>query len=125
MNATPNLDEAKASTESGTLADAFRLIISHDQAEEKSLIARLGEESSQLRAVIEKKEQTINEALTAYPRTNEVAATGHAALSEIQLKDRMKIDLLAQLLVLCRQSLEQKDDFLDHIDEVDDSDAED
>ncbi|PWA58293.1 hypothetical protein CTI12_AA398590 [Artemisia annua] len=88
MNGTPNLDEARASTESGILADAFRLIISHDKAEEKSLIARLGEESSQLRAVIEKKEQTINEASITYQRFNVLAATGHDALAEIQLKDR-------------------------------------
>lgn len=124
MNGTPNLDEAKASTESGTLADAFRLIITHDKAEEKSLIARLGEESSQLRAVIQKKEQTIDEASITYPRTNVVAATGHDALSEIQLKDRRKLDLLAQLLVLCRESLEEKDALLERLDEAEDFDGE-
>ena len=59
MAATPNIDELKAATESGKLADAFRVLIINDKAEEKSFIGRIGEESSQLRDVIEKKEQTI------------------------------------------------------------------
>ncbi|PWA84760.1 hypothetical protein CTI12_AA131850 [Artemisia annua] len=96
-----------------------------DCSEEKSLIARLGEESSQLRAVIEKKEQTINEASITYQRFNVLAATGHDALAEIQLKDRRKLDLLAQLLVLCRESLEEKDQLLEQLDEAEASDDED
>ena len=62
MAETPNLDKAKAATESEKLIDAFKLLVTHDKAEEQSFIARIGEESSQLRAVIEKKAQTINEA---------------------------------------------------------------
>lgn len=124
MAATPNLDEAKAATESGKLVDAFKLLVAHDKAEEQSFIARIGEESSQLRAVIEKKAQTINEAAITYSRFNVVAATGQDCLLEIQLKDRRKLDLLAQLLVLSRQSLEEKDGLLEQLDEAEDSDDE-
>ncbi|PWA61253.1 Cysteine synthase A [Artemisia annua] len=98
MASTPNLNELKAATESGKLADEFKLLIIHDKAEEQSLIGRLGEESSQLRAVIEKKEQTISEAATSFTRFNVVAATGYDCLMEIQMKDSRKLDLLAQLL---------------------------
>ena len=125
MAGTPNLDEAKATTESGKLVDAFRLLISHDKVEEGSLIARLGEESNQLRAVIQKKEHIINEAAVTCSRFNVVAATGHDSLREIQLKDRRKLDLLAQLLVLCRQSLEEKEEMLEKLDEAESSDDED
>ena len=125
MAATPNLDEAKAATESGKLGDAFRLLISHDKVEEQSFISRIGEESSQLRAVIEKKEKTIDEAAITCSRFDVVAATCHDALKEIQLKDRRKLDLLAQLLVLSRQSLEEKQQMLEKLDEVEDSDDDD
>lgn len=118
MSATPNLDEAKAATETGELIDAFRLLVTHDKAEEESFIARMGEESSQLRAVIEKKDQTIQETFLTYSRFNPVATTGHSSLLEIQLKDRRKLDLLAQLLLLSRQSLEEKDELLERLDEA-------
>ena len=124
MAETPNLDEAKAATESNKLVDSFKLLITHDKVEEQSFIARIGEESSQLRAVIEKKAQTINEAAIAYSRFNVVAATGQDCLLEIQLKDRRKLDLLAQLLVLSRQSLEEKEGLLQQLDEGEDSDDE-
>ena len=55
MSATPNLDELKVATNTGKLVDAFRLLITHDKAEEEGFIARIGEESSQLREVIIKK----------------------------------------------------------------------
>lgn len=121
MAGTPNLDEMKAATESGKLVDAFKLLITHDKAEERSLIARIGEESSQLREVIKMKEQTIEEATISVTHFHFVAATGHDCLLEIQLKDRRKLDLLAQLLVLCRQSLEEKDELLERMDEADQS----
>ena len=49
MTSTPNIDELKAATESGKLVDAYRLFIVHGKTEEQSLIARISEESSQLR----------------------------------------------------------------------------
>lgn len=121
MSSTPNIDEMKAATESGKLSDAFRLLILQDIAEEKKLIERMGEESSILRETVAKKEQTIDEAGRLFTRFNAVAATGEYALREIQLKDRRKIDLLAQLLVLCRRSLSEKEEFLEDLDEVDES----
>ncbi|PWA71718.1 ran-binding protein 6 [Artemisia annua] len=121
---TPNLDELKALTESGKLVDAFKLLIIHDKAEEESFIARMGEESSQLRLVIEKKHETIDEAAYSFTRFNVVAATGEDALREIQLKDRRKLDLLSQLLVLCRESLEEKKEFLEKLDDAAASDDE-
>ena len=124
MSATPNIDELKSLTETGKLVDAFKLLITHDKAEEEGFIARMGEESSQLRAVIDKKRQTIDEAAINYSRFNVVAATGHDAMLEIQLKDRRKLDLLAQLLVLCRESLEQKNELLEMMDEAASSDDE-
>ena len=124
MAATPNIDELKAATESGKLADAFRVLLINDKAEEKSFIGRIGEESSQLRSVIEKKEQTITEASSLFPPFTVVAATGYNILIEIQMKDPRKLDLLDQLLLLSRESLEEKDKFLEDLEdaEVDDED---
>lgn len=118
MADTPNLNEMKDVTESAKLVDAFKLLIMHDKAEEKSFIARIGEESSQLRAVIEKKEQTVNEVATSFTRFNVMAETGHHCLLEVQQKDCRKLDLLAQLLVLSRQSLEEKDELLERLEEA-------
>ena len=122
MAATPNLNELKDATESGKLVDAFKLLITHDKAEEQSFIGRIGEESSQLRAVIEKKEQTLTEAASSFTRFNVVAATAQACLMEIQMKDRRKLDLLAQLLLLSRQSMEEKDELLERIEQAEEGD---
>ena len=53
-----------------------------------------------------------------------MAATGYNILMEIQMKDRRKLDLLAQLLLLSRESLEEKDKLLEDLEdaEVDDED---
>ena len=123
MAATPNLDELRAATESGKIADAFRLLINQDKAEDESFIARMGEESSQLRAVIEKKEQTLTEAAAAFTSFNPVTATAQAGLREIQLKNRMKLDLLGQLLVLSRQSFREKEELLERLDDAEDDDT--
>jgi hypothetical protein len=118
MADTPNLNEMKDATESGKLVDAFKLLVTHDKAEEISFIARIGEESSQLRAVIDKKEKTVTEVATSFARFNVVAETGRQCLLEVQQKDRRKLDLLAQLLVLSRQSLEEKDELLEKLEEA-------
>ena len=118
MADTPNLNEMKDATESGKLVDAFKLLVTHDKAEEISFIARIGEESSQLRAVIEKKEKTVTEVATSFTRFNDVAETGGQCMLEVQQKDRRKLDLLAQLLVLSRQSLEEKDELLERLEEA-------
>lgn len=118
MADTPNLNEMKDATESGKLVDAFKLLVTHDKAEEISFIARIGEESSQLRAVIDKKEKTVTEVATSFARFNAVAETGRQCLLEVQQKDRRKLDLLAQLLVLSRQSLEEKDQLLEKLEEA-------
>ena len=118
MADTPNLNEMKDATESGKLVDAFKLLVTHDKAEEISFIARIGEESSQLRAVIDKKEKTVTKVATSFTRFNAMAETGHQCLLEVQQKDRRKLDLLAQLLVLSRQSLEEKDELLEKLEEA-------
>lgn len=125
MAATPNLDEMKAATESGKLVDAFKLLVTHDKAEEQSFISRIGEEASQLRAIIDKKEQTLHEVAISFTRFNVVGATGQDGLLEIQLKDRRKLDLLAQLLVLSRESLQEKDVILEKLDEAEAEDTDD
>lgn len=125
MAETPNLNELKAATETGKLADAFKLLIMHDKAEEESLIARIGEESSQMRAVIEKKSRTMDETAVSYTRFHAVASTGHDCLMEIQQYDRRKLDLMAQLLLLSRQSMEAKNVLLERIEEAESSDDED
>ena len=122
MADTPNLNELKDATESVKLGDAFKLLITHDKADEQSFIGRIGEESSQLRAVIQKKEQTLTEAASSFTRFNAVAATAQACLMEIQMKDRRKLDLLAQLLLLSRESMEEKDEFLKRIEEAEEDD---
>ena len=71
-----------------------------------------------MRAVIEKKEKTLTEVATSITRFNVVAATGHQCLLEVQEKDHRKLDLLAQLLVLSRQSLEEKDELLERLEEA-------
>ena len=116
----------KAATESGKMVDAFKLLVIHDKAEEQSFIRRIGEEASQLRAVIQKKEQTLDEVAISFTRFNVVGATGQDGILEIQLKDRRKLDLLAQLLVLSRESLQEKDVILGKLDEAEaeDSDGE-
>ena len=124
MAATPNLDELKSLTESGKLIDGFKLLIMNDKAEEEAFIARMGEESTQLREVIQKKGQTVDEVDLAFPHFNLVAASGRQAMLEIELTERRKVDLLAQLLVLCRESLRQKDELLEMLDDVDSSDEE-
>jgi hypothetical protein len=75
MAETPNMNELKAATETGKLADAFKLLILHDKVEEQSFIARIGEDSSQLRAVIEKKDRTVDEIVLNYSRFHAVAAS--------------------------------------------------
>ena len=125
MAETPNLNELKAATETGKLADAFKLLIMHDKVEEQSFIARIGEDSSQLRAVIEKKERTVDEIALNYSRFHVDAATGHDCLMEIQQNDRRKLDLMAQLLLLTRQSIELKDVLVERIEEAESSDDED
>ena len=47
-----------------------------------------------------------------------MAETGHHFLLEVQQKDRRKLDLLAQLLVLSRKSLEEKDELLERLEEA-------
>lgn len=121
---TPILDEMKNATDSGKLSDAFKLLMEHDKAEEEGFIRRLGEESTQLRAVIEKKEQTVEEIRSAFSIFNPVAFTGHDVLLEMQMKDRRKLDLLAQLLLLSRESLKEKDQHLESIEEAESSDDE-
>ena len=118
MADTPNLNEMKDATESGKLVDAFKLLVTHDKAEEISFIARIGEESSQLRAVIEKKEKTVTNVATSFTSFNAVAETGRRCLLEVQEKDHRKLDLLAQLLVLSHQSLEEKDELLEKLEEA-------
>ena len=124
MAATPILDELRSLTESGKLIDGFKLLIMNDKTEEEAFIARMGEESTQLREVIQKKGRTVDELDLAFPGFNVVAGTGRRALLEIELTERRKVDLLAQLLVLCRQSLQQKEELLEMFDDVDTSDEE-
>ena len=125
MAETPNLDEMKAVTETGKLADAFKVLIMHEKVEGNNFIARIGEESSQLREVIQKKARTIDEVALNYSRFHAVAATGHDCLMEIQQNDRRKLDLMAQLLLLTRQSIELKDVLVERIEEAESSDDED
>jgi hypothetical protein len=41
---------------------------------------------------------------------------------EIQLKDRRKLDLFAQLLLLSHESMEEKEEFLKRIEEAEEDD---
>ena len=125
MAGTPNLDEMKAATETGKLADAFKVLILHEKVEENNFIGRIGEESSQLREVILKKARTIDEVALNFSRFHAVASTGHDCLMEIQQCDRRKLDLMAQLLLLSRRSLELKDQLVERIEEAESSDDED
>ena len=121
MAATPNIDELKRAAGSEKLADAFKLLFAHDKSEEQGFLMRLGEESDQLRAVIEKREQTITEA-DSFGHFNFVAATGHDCLFVSQMRDRRKLDLLAQLLLLAREGMDEKDGHMEMIEDAEDSD---
>ena len=118
MAETPNLSELKEATGSDDVGDAVKYLIKSDKKEEKSFLIRMGEESVQLREVIEKREQTIDEA-ASFGRANHVATTGHYGLAEIQMKDRMKLDL-----VLTREGLDEKDEHVERIEEAQESDDE-
>ena len=123
MAETPNLSELKEAAGSDDVGDAVKYLIKCDKKEEKSFLIRMGEESVQLREVIEKREQTIDEA-ASFGRANHVANTGHYCLAEIQMKDRRKLDLLAQLLLLTREGLDEKDEHVERIEEAQEPDDE-
>ena len=123
MAATPNIDELKKAGGSEKLGDAFKLLIAHEKSEKQGFLMRLGEESDQLRSVIEKREQTINEA-DSFGHFNVVAATGHDCLFVTQLRDQRKLDLLAQLLLLAREGMDEKDAHVEMIEDAEDYDDE-
>ena len=76
MTGTPNLNELKQASGTDNLADAFKVLIMHDKSEEQGLIMRIGEETAQLRAVMEKREQTKTEA-NSFGVFHPVATSGH------------------------------------------------
>ena len=117
MAATPNLNEMKEVAGIDKLADAFKLLITHDKTEEEGFLMRIGEESAQLRAVMEKREQTHDEADT-FGQFHLVATAGHDCLFEIQMRDQRKLDLLAQLLILAREGVEEKEEHLERMEEA-------
>ncbi|PWA67188.1 hypothetical protein CTI12_AA318170 [Artemisia annua] len=75
--------------------------------EDEGFLIRMGDESTQLRAKLDKRTDTIDEAWSFGPN-NEVAKAGEDCLVESQVKDHRRLDLIAQLLLLTREGIEEK-----------------
>ena len=75
--------------------------------EDEGFLIRMGDESTQLRAKLDKRTCTIDEAWSFGPN-NQVAKVGEQCLLEAQVRDRRRLDLIAQLLLLTREGIEEK-----------------
>ena len=112
MAATPNLNEIKEACGSNDLADCYKFLFSHNKADDLGFLARMGQERDQLVAIMEKREQDMNESDSFGP-FHEVATDVHDCLFEMQMADRSKLELLTELLVVSREAAQAKDGFID------------
>ncbi|PWA69297.1 chorismate synthase 1, chloroplastic [Artemisia annua] len=107
MADTPNINELREACGSDELSHVFTFLESQDMTEDEGFLIRMGDESTKLRAKLDKRNDTIDEAWSFGP-DNEVAKAGEHCLVESQVKDRRRLDLIAQLLLLTREGLEEK-----------------
>ncbi|PWA51431.1 chorismate synthase 1, chloroplastic [Artemisia annua] len=107
MADTPNINELKEACGSDELSHVFTFLESQDMTEDEGFLIRMGDESTKLRAKLDKRNDTIDEAWSFGP-DNEVAKAGEHCLVESQVRDRRRLDLIAQLLLLTREGLEEK-----------------
>ena len=75
--------------------------------EDEGFLIRMGDESTQLRAKLDKRTYTMDEAWSFGPN-NEGAKVGEHHLLETQVRDRRRLDLIAQLLLMTRGGIEEK-----------------
>ncbi|PWA43512.1 hypothetical protein CTI12_AA525950 [Artemisia annua] len=107
MADTPNINELREACGSDELCHVFTFLQSQNMTEDEGFLIRMGDESTQLRAKLDKRNDTINEAYSFGP-DNEVAKAGEDCLVESQVRDHQRLDLMAQLLLLTREGLEEK-----------------
>ncbi|PWA34614.1 hypothetical protein CTI12_AA617360 [Artemisia annua] len=107
MADTPNIDELREACGSDELSHVFTFLQSQDITEDECFLIRIGDDSTQLRAKLDKRNDTIDEAFSFGP-DNEVAKAGEDCLVESQVRDHRRFDLMAQLLLLTREGIEEK-----------------
>ncbi|PWA55209.1 hypothetical protein CTI12_AA429330 [Artemisia annua] len=107
MADTPNIKELIEACGSDELCHVFTFLHSQDMTEDEGFLIRMGDESTQLRAKLDKRNDTIDEAWSFGP-DNEVAKAGEDCLVESQVRDHRRLDLITQLLLLTRKGLEEK-----------------
>ncbi|PWA40173.1 hypothetical protein CTI12_AA562840 [Artemisia annua] len=107
MADTPNIDELREACGSDELSHVFTFLQSQDITEDEGFLIRMGDDSTQLRAKLEKRNDTIDEAFSFGP-DNEVAKAGEDCLVESQVRDHRRLDLMAQLLLLTHEGIEEK-----------------
>lgn len=94
---------------------------SQDMTEDEGFLIRIGDESTQLRAKLDKRTDTINETHSFGP-FHEVATVGQDCFLETQERDRRRLDLIAQLLLLTREGIEEKQAHVERLKDVAESD---
>ncbi|PWA65026.1 hypothetical protein CTI12_AA339480 [Artemisia annua] len=107
MADTPNINELKEACGSDELCHVFTFLQSQDMTEDEGFLIRMGDESIQLRAKLDKRTNTIDKTWSFGPN-NEVAKAGEDCLVKSQVKDHRRLDLIAQLLLLTRERIEDK-----------------
>ncbi|PWA87378.1 chorismate synthase [Artemisia annua] len=107
MADTLNINEVREACSSDELSHVFTFLESQDMTEDEGFLIRMGDESTKLRAKLDKRNDTIDEAWSFGP-DNEVAKAGEHCLVESQVRDRRRLDLIAQLLLLTREGIEEK-----------------
>ncbi|PWA55028.1 chorismate synthase [Artemisia annua] len=107
MADTPNIKELRKACGSDELSHVFTFLQSQDITEDEGFLIRMGDDSTQLRAKLDKRNDTIDEAFSFGP-DNEVAKAGEDCLVESQVRDHRRLDLMAQLLLLTHEGIEEK-----------------
>ncbi|PWA75146.1 chorismate synthase 1, chloroplastic [Artemisia annua] len=83
MAGIPNINELREACGSDELSHVFTFLQSQDITEDEGFLIRMGDDSTQLRAKLDKRNDTIDEAFSFGP-DNEVAKAGEDCLVESQ-----------------------------------------
>lgn len=102
----PFINELRRACGSDKISDAFKFLFMQDITEEERFLGRMEEENSLLMARIDKRDQ-MGEAFTSM-RFNDIISYGTQCMVDAQLRDRRKVDVIAQLMSLTREGIEQK-----------------
>ncbi|PWA25537.1 hypothetical protein CTI12_AA628440 [Artemisia annua] len=103
----PNINELREACGSDELSHVFNFLQSQDITEVEGFLIRMGDDSTQLRDKLDKRNDTIDEVFSFGPN-NEVAKAGEDCFVESHVRDHRRLDLMAQLLLLTREGIEEK-----------------